>query len=71
MFGLDVDFIQRIKDAMKNTWMGRMATRIKDFFDIKGKDAKQLTKWQSRLANIQKWFKESWLGRLVDRIKLF
>ena len=65
------NFIQRIKDAMKNTWMGRMATRIKDFFDIKGKDAKQLTKWQSRLANIQKWFKESWLGRLVDRIKLF
>ena len=29
------NFIKRIKDAMKNTWMGRLATRIKDFFDPK------------------------------------
>ena len=36
------NFIKRIKDAMKNTWMGRLATRIKDFFDPK--KSKLLTK---------------------------
>ena len=65
------NFIQRIKDAMKNTWLGRMATNIKSFFAVDGKDAKELSKWQKRLVKVKDWFKNSWMNKLVTRIQTF
>ena len=65
------NFIKRIKDAMKNTWMGRMATSIKSFFAVDGKDAKELSKWQKRLVKVKDWFKNSWMNKLVTRIQTF
>ena len=65
------NFVKRMKEAMKNTWMGKMVDRMKSFFAVDGKDAKELTKWQKRLVKVQQWFKESWLGKLIDKIKLF
>ncbi len=65
------NFIKKIKDAMKNTWLGKMATSIKSFFAVDGKDAKELTKWQKRLVKVKDWFKNSWMNKLVTRIQTF
>ena len=60
-----------MKEAMKNTWMGKMVDRMKSFFAVDGKDAKELTKWQKRLVKVKDWFKNSWINKLVTRIQTF